>query len=40
VSEALMMSTRRFMEALIGKSGGGEYDGWEAEVRAYATTSN
>jgi Regulator of ribonuclease activity B len=32
VSEALMISTRRAMEALIAKFGGGEYDGWEAEV--------
>jgi hypothetical protein len=31
-SEALMSSTRRFMEALVGDVGG-EYDGWEAEVR-------
>jgi regulator of RNase E activity RraB len=33
VTEALMMSTRRSMEALIAKFGDGEYDGWEAEVR-------
>jgi Regulator of ribonuclease activity B len=31
-SEALMAATRRFMEALVAKVGG-EYDGWEAEVR-------
>ena len=31
-SESLMASTRRFMETLVA-SVGGEYDGWEAEVR-------
>jgi hypothetical protein len=28
-----MRSTRRSVEALIAKFGGGQYDGWEAEVR-------
>jgi hypothetical protein len=37
VSEALMGSTRRSMEALIARFGGGEYDGWEAEVRPHDT---
>lgn len=31
-SEALMASTRRSMETLVDRVGG-EYDGWEAEVR-------
>jgi regulator of ribonuclease activity B len=31
-SELHMASTRRFMETLVA-SVGGEYDGWEAEVR-------
>ena len=39
VSEALMISTRRSMEALIAKFGGGEYDGWEAEVRPHAKSN-
>jgi hypothetical protein len=37
VSEALMRSTRLSMEALIAKFGGGENDGWEAEVQPRAT---
>jgi len=31
-SEELIASTRRLMEALVAKVGG-EYDGWEADVR-------
>jgi hypothetical protein len=34
---SLPITTRRSMEALIAKFGGGEYDGWEAEVRPDAT---
>lgn len=34
-SENLMVATRRSMEALTAKLGG-EYDGWEADVRIHA----
>lgn len=34
VSEALITATHRAIETLIAQNGGGEYDGWEAEVRA------
>lgn len=32
LTEELMTSTRRSMEALVAQAGG-EYDGWEADVR-------
>jgi len=34
VTKALISSTRQAMETLISQNGDGEYDGWEAEVRA------
>jgi hypothetical protein len=40
LSEAVLMSARRSMEALVAKFGGGEYDGWEADVRPHTKSSS
>jgi regulator of RNase E activity RraB len=37
-SEACMAATRRLMETLVAKTGG-EYDGWEADVRVHGESS-
>jgi hypothetical protein len=37
-SEAIMAATRRMMETLVAEVGG-EYDGWEAEVRPQGADS-
>ena len=35
LTEPMLSSTRHSMEALITKFGGGDYDGWEADVRPH-----